>query len=449
MKKMTEGNIYKVFILFAIPLILSGVLSHMYHMIDTMIAGHYLGEHGLAAIGATSSLMTFLSTMISGYIVGFGVYIARLFGAGEYERIRRGIWTHYTVCIVLAMLIAAISVLFRNPIMDLLRVEADIRDDAMKYFLICMVGQVVFLMNTNGSILLGSLGDSGFPFWMSLLSAVLNICGNILSVTVLGLGVVGIAWASVISAGITGFCYLMRFKACFRKLLPERSRIRWSLVETRIALPYSLPAVLQQFSMYVAGLILSPMLNSMGSAVIASYVVSSQLLGICNTLYQNSSRTVSNYAAQCMGTAHEGAVKRAMLKRGLWVGFLQSLLFVLVLLIPCLCVPRFAVSLFFAEGSAGESIALSVTFVRVFLPFVLFNIVNNLFHSFFRGVKAMHLLVIATVFASVVRIAVSIPLTSALGLNGFYIGMVTAWVAEAIFVLILYRLNVWVPKELR
>jgi ABC-type thiamin/hydroxymethylpyrimidine transport system permease subunit len=61
----------------------------------------------------------------------------------------------------------------------------------------------------------------------------------------------------------------------------------------------------------------------------------------------------------------------------------------------------------------------------------------------------MHLLVIATVFASVVRIAVSIPLTSALGLNGFYIGMVTAWVAEAIFVLILYRLNVWVPKELR
>lgn len=449
MKKMTEGNIYKTFILFAIPLVLSGLLSQMYHMIDTMIAGHYLGESGLAAIGATSSLITFLSTMLSGYIVGFGVYVARLFGAGDYARIRRGVWVHFAICTALAMLIAAAVILFREPIFDLLRVEADIRDEAMKYFLIYIAGLFLFLLNTNGSILLGSLGDSTFPFCMSLLSAALNVGGNILSVTVLKLGVAGIALASVISAGITAVCYLFRFVACFRKLLPKRERIRWSLTETRIALPYSLPAVLQQCSMYCAGLILSPMLNSLGSAVIASYVVSSQILSICNTLYQNSSRTVSNYIAQCMGATYEKEEKRRMLKRGLWVGFLQSTVFVLVLLIPCLIVPRFAVSLFFSEGSAGESIALSVTFVRVFLPFVLFNVVNNLFHSFFRGVKAMHLLVISTVFASAVRIAVSLPLTGALGLNGFYLGMVIAWMAEAVFVLVVYRLGLWIPKELR
>ena len=91
-EKLTEGNIWKNFILFAIPLILSGLLSTAYTMIDTMIAGYYLGEAGLAATGATSSMLTFVSSLFWGYMVGFGMYIARLFGEGAYERIRRGTW---------------------------------------------------------------------------------------------------------------------------------------------------------------------------------------------------------------------------------------------------------------------------------------------------------------------------------------------------------------------
>ena len=89
MKKLTEGNIWKTFILFAIPMVLSGLLSQAYTMIDTMIAGHYLGEEGLAAVGATSSLITFISNLFAGYLVGFGMYLARLFGEGNYEKIRR------------------------------------------------------------------------------------------------------------------------------------------------------------------------------------------------------------------------------------------------------------------------------------------------------------------------------------------------------------------------
>lgn len=312
-----------------------------------------------------------------------------------------------------------------------------------------MAGFFLFHMITNGTLLLSALGDSLFPFIMSMVSAVMNIVGNILSVTVFGLGVFGIALSSVISAGAVSVLYMLRFSHCFKALLPHSPRIKPSFSEAKEGLAYTLPTILQQSSLYLSGFVLSPMINVTGSAAIASYVVTSQVLTIHNAVYQNSARTVSNYTAQCLGSEYEAEEKRRRLRRGVKVGALQGVLLVLVILIPCMVFPEFIASMFFSEGSSSESVALAVIFLRFFLPFVLFNVINNLFHSFFRGVKAMNLLVISTVFASAMRIAVSFPLTNTYGINGFYGGMVIAWILEAVFVLILYRSGIWMPKELK
>lgn len=449
MKKLTEGNIWKNFILFAIPLVLSGLLSQAYNLIDTMIAGHYLGEAGLAAVGATSSAITFVSSLFWGYMVGFGMYVARLFGEGAYGSIRRGVWMHFAFCSVIALLFTLVALVFADPFLHLLKVEDAIFAEAKRYFVIYMLGFALILLNTNATFLLGSLGDSSFPFWMSIVSAVLNVGGNILSITVLDWGVAGIAAATVFSATVVSVFYIFRFLSIFRSLLPEGSDEKWDLTETRLALPYSLPPILQQGTMYVAGLLLSPMINSLGSAAIASYVVSMQILTFVNATYQNASRTVSNYAAQCIGSLCPNAEKRQRLSLGVRVGAVQSMAFTVIPVLLCLIFPQFVASIFFAEGTVGESISLSVTFERVFLPFVLFNVINNLIHSFLRAVRSMKLLVTTTVLSSAVRILVSFPLTASYGLNGFWTGMVIAWAAEAIFLLILYRLRVWMPSELK
>jgi len=96
-----------------------------------------------------------------------------------------------------------------------------------------------------------------------------------------------------------------------------------------------------------------------------------------------------------------------------------------------------------------KSIALTVFFQRVFLPLSLFNVVNNMFHGVFRATKAKGFLIFSTVASSAVRLAASYPLTALYGLNGFWTGMVISWIAEAIFLLVIYRLNLWLPKELR
>ena len=88
MKDMTKGNIYKTFLLFAVPLILSGVLSQSYGIIDTVVVGKLLNSNCLAAIGATSPFIQFFLCIFWGYVFGFSIYIANLFGAREYKKLK-------------------------------------------------------------------------------------------------------------------------------------------------------------------------------------------------------------------------------------------------------------------------------------------------------------------------------------------------------------------------
>lgn len=449
MKKLTDGNIWKNFILFAIPLVLSGLLSQAYSMIDTMIAGHYLGETGLAAVGATSSATTFVSAAFSGYMVGFGMYIARLFGEGKHERIHRGVWVHFGFCTVMVLAVVLLSVVFCNPILHFLNVDEQLWEDAKTYFRIYMSGFVIFMFNSNAIYLLGAFGDSSFPFYMSILSSVLNIIGNVLSVSVLEMGVAGLAWSSVLSAGVGTVFYILRYRKLFKKLLPDGCKLKWNLKETKDALAYSIPPVFQQGAMYITGLLLSPMINSFGESAIASYVVSSQIMSLSNTMYMNSSRAVSNYTAQCLGSPFESEEKSRRLRKGIGVGLLQSIVFTLIILIPCMIFPQFTASVFFSEGSAQESISLTVFFQQVFLPLSLFNVVNNLFHGVFRATKAKELLIFSTVFSSAVRLVVSYPLTARWGINGFWAGMVISWIAEVLLLIVIYLKNWWLPKDLR
>ena len=100
-------------------------------------------------------------------------------------------------------------------------------------------------------------------------------------------------------------------------------------------------------------------------------------------------------------------------------------------------------SLFFEKGFVGESFDLAVMFVRVFLPFVFFNVINNLFHNFFRGVKAVNLVLLFTALASLIRIVATLILAPAHGMVGVYSGWVISWIAEAVIISLAYFLGVW------
>lgn len=433
MRDLTRGNIYKSFIVFAVPLILSGLLIQGYNIIDSMIAGKFLGENGLAAVGATSQAITLASSVFWGFGAGVGVYIAKAFGAGEYEKIKADIYNIMIISVAVIAFCAIVLALFCDGLLELLKVEVQIRKDAKTYFLIYILGLAFIVSNNTFMNIMNALGASSFPFFMSLISAVLNILGNILSVTVFKMGVAGIALSSVFAATVVDISYIFKLKDCYRKLGVKKGKINLSFSAFSHILRYAIPTSLQQTAMYLAAFLMSPIVNGIGASATAGYTVSLRVYHINSCIYEQSSKTVSNYAAQCVG-----AKEYKKIRKGLFVGLMQAMVFVLPMVLLCGFFATQIVSLFFPSGYKGEALNYAVLFARMYLPFILFNVINNLFHSFFRGIAAMRLLIIATVLGSVARIAASFVLAEMYGMSGIYMGWAISWIAEAVFLFFVY-----------
>lgn len=446
MKDLTEGNLYKNFIWFAIPLILAALFSQAYNTIDMIIAGRFLGEEGLAAIGATSTFLTLVSSVFWGFTGGFGVYIAKLFGAKDFLQLKSQI---VNVCLVFmaALVVCSGTILMcREPIFDFLQVDEGIRFAARRYFSVYVAGLVLILLNNFGVFVMHALGCSSFPFFMSVVSAVINITGNIVSVAVLGWGTTGIAVSTLLAALTVDICYARKVWACFREMGVEREPVRFVPGCIRDSWKYTLPVTVQQTAMYLASMAMSPVVNGIGSAATAGYVVVLKIYDLNATIYQQSSKTVSNYAAQCVG-----AKKYRNLKKGLWVGLLQGVLFVVPAIAVCWLFARPLCRAFFPAEYVGEGLSYAVRFVRVYLPLLLINLLNNLFHAFYRGIAAMKWLMSSTFIGAGARVGLSLWLAPGMGIEGIYLGWALSWLIEVLFSVAVYvftyRTTAMIEKE--
>ncbi len=432
-KDLTEGNIYKNFILYVIPLILAALLSQAYSTIDAVIAGKYVGDYALGAIGAASSFSTFLSTLFSGFSVGFSIYVARVFGEKDYGRLKTDIVNVMLFILAGLLLLGVLCILLREPIFDFLRVDGAIRADAMLYFCITKAGFFIITGNAAFVQVLHALGVTGFSFYMSLLSALLNIAGNLVSVLVFEMGIAGIALSTVFSSALVMVFYIRKLTVCLRELPSEKRAFRFRFSSVRISLRYSLPVCLQQASMYFAGLVLSPITNGLGASATTGYALATRFSSICATIYQNSSKVVSNYTAQSIG-----AGKTKCIRKGFFVGLAQGVVLTLPVLLVCVIFARPISSLFFTAGYEGEAFAYAVRFATLYLPLILFNLINNLMHSFFRGMGALGTLILSTSFGSAVRILLTFFLVPFLHIDGIFLGWALSWIAETVLCFFIY-----------
>lgn len=438
MKNLTQGNIYKNFILFALPLVFSAFLSQGYNLIDNIIAGKYLGDIGLAATGATSPFISFCSSLFWGFSVGSSIYIAMLFGAEDYQDIKSGLFYSTMILISVSFLFCLVVIIWGNNILHLLKVDPSIHHAAKTYLYIYMCGFFVILLNNHFVQSLYSLGISTYPFVVSIVSALLNIFGNVFAIKVLHLGVAGIALATVFSALIVDILYLHKFKKCFTELEISKTKLRWNTGAIKKISHFAIPCTFQQSIMYTANLFISPIINGIGSAASASYTVVLRIYEINACVYQNSAKTVSTYTAQSIGAGEPDN-----LKKGVAVGFLQGILFLSVPLLICVLLAKPVCSMFFPKGYSGESLDISLVFARYFLPFIIFNVVNNLFHSFYRGIGSSKFLITLTALGSISRTVLTFVLANIYGMNGVFVAWVLSWILEAVVALAIYFSGIW------
>jgi len=443
MKDLTKGNIYGNFILFAIPLVLSGLLTQAFNVINGMLSGNFLGEAGLASTGSTSSFFQLYGSFYWGWGMGFSIYVAKLFGERNYSKLRSSIYISVIALVTLSVFSATLMLILKKPMLALLKVDADIYNMASKYYVILLAGYILISLDSWSISIFSSLGITGYPFVVSLATTAGSTLLKFIVLKYFNGGIASLAILTLLSSLVNNIFFALKFRRCFREMGVSDEKASLDIGILKETVGYSFPVVFQQMCMYFASFFISPLVNGFGSAATASYSVILSIQHVSTAVYQNSAKTVSSYSAQCLGTR-----EFHKFKKGVYVGFIQGLVFVLPIITSCAIFADGLCGMYF-DTPSGQAFEYAVVFVRFYLPFLLFNVINNLFHSFFRGVAAMKLLVACTLFGAISRYIATILLTPHFAYYGVYIGWVVSWIAEAVFASTLYFSGVWKKEKVK
>ena len=432
-KNLTEGNVYKNYLFYALPLILSSILSSLYSTVDAVIAGKFISEHALGAISSTSSYDILFHSFFNGFSCGFGVYIAQLFGKGDFASIKRNVGSMVSFIALLSVLVSALSIAFRAPIFDYLHIDPSLRQDAELYFVIYTAG---YLFNFVNMILLRSLyalGSTSFSLFVSLASAAVNIGGNLLSVLVFHMGVAGLAFSTLFSILAATAIYLVMLTKAFRELKCEKVAAKFSLRCVGESLRYTIPAAAQKLAFHATGFFIAPAINGLGPDATTGYSVMNRMYNICAQSFWNMCSAVDAHTAQCVGAGNVKKLRRGLLA-GLWMNVAALTPFLLLFTF----LARPLASVFFPDGYTGEAFAHAVRFFEAFSLFLYVNMIGHLMHSYMRSIGRVNTVLWITLFGSAVKIAATLLLVPHFHMDGVYIGQALSWFADSALSVCLY-----------
>ena len=330
-------------------------------------------------------------------------------------------------------MISALLIVFRNPLFDFLKVDDVLRRDTEIYFVITIGVYFIRCIERVLGQVLPAMGVTSYTLYVSIGSSLLNIVGDVVAVAVFRMGVAGLALATVFSTLCQVVTYLILIVRAFRGLPVEKGRYRFRFSDVAASFRYTLPTALQQVAFHGVSLFVAPPINGLGAAATAGYNVANRIYSLSSTSIWNLTSAISCYTAQCAG---EGSLKK--IPKGLRAGFLLNTVTLVPVLALCLVFARPVVSIFFPTGFEGDSFLYALRYVQVFLPFLLIQMVEHVFHSYLRSVGAVGHVFWISLFGALVRLVTTYLLVPVLGMDGVFLSQIFSWVADTAVTLVLY-----------
>ena len=201
-KDLTTGKIMPILVKFTIPLVLGNLFQLTYNAVDSIIVGHFVGKEALAAVGICNPISTLMILFLNGLCMGAGILMGMQYGARDYDTLHRQISTTMISGVIFSALLTLLCVVFAVPILNLMQVDASIMDMTKEYLRIIFAGLVFTFLYNFFSSTLRALGDSNSPLYFLIISAVLNIFGDLFFVVVLKAGSNGCAVSTVLSEAL-------------------------------------------------------------------------------------------------------------------------------------------------------------------------------------------------------------------------------------------------------
>ena len=436
MKDLTQGNTFKELFKFSIPLIISGIVSQSYNMIDLIIAGKVIGNDALSATGCTSTLIQFLSSLFWGFGVATSALIGKLYGAKENKRIVLVIKTTTLFIAITMFILCLMFFLLSNNVMEILKVDKEIIDPSNNYFKLYMIALFFQAITYIFTCTLQSIGNSKYPMIMTLVSGLGNLLLNILFVSNLSLGINGLAYATIISCFISLLMGLIKIIKTLYEFNGD-IKFQFSFSELKNVSYLAIPCILQQCSLYLASVVVQPLINNLGKSVSAGYSIAMNVNVLLNAVYHSISRAVATYASQS-----KGSKQYSNYKKGIYIGIIQQLILTLPLLIICV-IFKDKIFLIFMKDNDTTCLPYAIQYVDLCVPFVIFCALGNLMHSFYKSIGSVITVLITTTIFTITRITLSYTLPNTNLISNIYLALSIAWVVEATILMLAFYLGFW------
>lgn len=312
---MCNGPLLRKLLVFALPLMASGVLQILFNAVDIAVVGRFVGENALAAVGSTSSLVNLLINLFMGLSVGVNVLVARYIGAGDKKSVQEVVQTAVSIAFVCGVILAFLGWLLAFPLLRLMDTPENVIGEAVLYFRIYFLGAPVMLLYNFGSAVLRAVGDTRRPMRYLLFAGICNVILNLFCVLVLHIGVAGVAVATLLSNTISAALVLR----CL--MLPgsdyQLQRVCLQVNRTRLMqlARIGMPAGLQSVLFSLANVVIQSSINSFGAVAMAGNAAGNNLGSFVNVVVQGVHRSVVSFTSQNYGAKN---IKR--IAHILWLG---------------------------------------------------------------------------------------------------------------------------------
>ena len=404
----TKGKITPELIRFTVPLVLGNLFQLLYNAVDSMIVGRYVGREALAAVGTSNPLMTLVILFINGITLGAGILIGTHYGAKDYDTLKRQISTTMIGGVGFTLGVSVLFVALARPIFALMQVDASVMDLAVSYMRIIFCGLVfTFVYNCLASIL-RALGDSTGPLIFLVISAVMNIGGDLLMVIRLRMGSDGAAISTVLCEALSCVLCLVYLQKRVPLLRLGKGWLVFDKSLFRTTVAYGWTSAMQQATVQLGKIGIQSIVNTMGVPVMAAFTIVNRFDDFAMVPQQNIGHAMTSFMA-----INRGAGKTDRMKAGFYRGMGIELVYGAILFLICFVFARPLVSL---STQDEQVIAHGVQYLRLISFMYLLPAVTNGVQGFFRGVGDLRVTLISSMTNMGVRVAVALVLV-------FWIGM--------------------------
>ena len=428
-KDLTVGKPETVLWKFCLPLFGSIIFQQLYNIADSFVAGKFIGENALAAVGNSYEITLLFIAFSFGCNIGCSVVVSQYFGARKYARLKTAVYTTFISCAVVCLVLMSIGLIFTDSLLRLIRTPESIISDSALYLKIYIWGFPFVLFYNVATGIFSALGDSKTPFYFLMISSLANIGMDILFVTKLSgiftRGVDGVAWATFICQGISCiFALLFVIKRLLKFDVKQKVQIFSFPVFKKFAM-IAVPSILQQSFISVGNIILQSIINSFGASVIAGYSAAVKLNNLVITSFTTIGNGISNFTAQNIG------VEKSERVHG---GFIAGLKMMGIMCVPISTVyavfGRQLINIFL-DSSAGTAMEVGITFLRIVAPFYFIVAAKLVTDGILRGAELMNQFMAATFTDLILRVVLAEIFSRFFDSTGIWMAWPFGWLVGA------------------